>query len=263
MRSLAFGRVAAWYDGKRVREARFEDRSALPVGAACVASSGVRETLASLFGVAVGVRLLEPRIPSPQAWAAIARGAMLYRVRGGIADAAIVLRPADAAAIAAAAFGEAADPSAAQRELSPIERDVLDRTVAAIAGTLNAVCGPREREALERLQTICGFVTYFEIALEAPIDARIGIALSRDPAPEPHGKLTLDDLAGLALAPSVVVEIAIVPARALAGLVPGATVPIARSRPLRGELRLGGRTLARGACGMRDGRYALAIGAPS
>jgi hypothetical protein len=262
VKSLVFG-AAVWQGGRRVREARFEERSALPVSAACLASSGVRETLASLLGVAVSVRLLEPVIPSPEAWATIARGATLYRLRGTVADAAIVLRPRDAAAIAGAAFGEGPVASPSERELSPLERDVLDRTVAAMAGTLHAVCGTRERETLERVATIRGFVTYFEIAIEAPTQARIGIALSRDPAPEPHGTLTIDDLADLALVPNVAVEVARIPAGALGELVPGAVVPMAASAGLRGELRLGGRVLARGTCGIRDGRYALSIGAAS
>jgi flagellar motor switch/type III secretory pathway protein FliN len=132
-----------------------------------------------------------------------------------------------------------------------------------MAGTLHAVCGTRERETLERVATIRGFVTYFEIAIEAPTQARIGIALSRDPAPEPHGTLTVDDLADLALVPNVAVEVARIPAGALGELVPGAVVPMAASAGLRGELRLGGRVLARGTCGIRDGRYALSIGAAS
>jgi flagellar motor switch protein FliM len=260
---LAFETEGIPYGKKCVRRHRFERRSSLPVSAACVASSGVRETLASLLRANVTVRLLEPAVPSPEAWAAIARGATLYRMRGSVADAAVVLRPADAAAIAAAAFGEAASSAMPDRDLSPLERDVLDRTVAAIASTLNAVCGTRERETLERIQTICGFVTYFEILLETPIEARIGIALSRDPVPEPHGKLSLDDLADVALAPVVSVDIARATASVLANLAPGALVPMARSSAIRGELRLGGRTLARGTCGIRDGRYALAIGEPS
>ncbi|MEO6835479.1 MAG: hypothetical protein ABI231_06180 [Candidatus Tumulicola sp.] len=258
MKSLGFGLGGAASGSKRVREARFEERSSLPVSAACVVSSGVRETLASLLGVAVAVRLLEPVIPAPEAWPAIARGATLYRLRGSVADAAIVLRPADAAAIAAAAFGEGAVSSPA-RALSPLERDVLDATAAAIAGTLNAVCGTHEGELLERVQTVSGFVTYFEILLERPIEARIGIALSRDPVPEPRGRLLLEDLGDLTLAPIVSVDVTSIAAGALAELSLGAIVPMSRSRALRGTLRLGRQALARGTCGTHEGRYALAI----
>jgi hypothetical protein len=263
MKSLAFGLVCDSRDGKRVREARFEERSCLPASAACVVSSGVRETLASFFGVPVSVRLLEPAIPSPQAWSAIARGALLYRYRGSLADAAIVLRSADAIAIAAAAFGEEVTPAAPERELSPLECDVLERMVAAIAGALGAVCGAREREPVERVQTIGGFVTYFEVLLDGPIDARIGIALSRDPAPEPHGRLVLEDLNDVALAPWVTIELEDVEAGVLARLTPGAVVRCASTAAFRGTLQLGERMLARGACGVRNGRYALSVETPS
>ncbi len=244
--------------GRRVREARFVERSSLPLSAACLVASAVREALSSIVNAPVAARLLEPVIPSPQAWTEIARGAALYRFRGSIADAAIVLRPPDAAALAAAVFGErTAEPAPSQRPLSPIERDVLDRTAGAIAGTLKAVCGPRERESLERVTTICGFIAYFEIVVEQAVDARIGIALSNDPAPEPHGALEIGDLGGVALSPRVRLDLNSADAAAIARLTVGALLPL--SHGLRGRLTLGERTLAHGACGMHAGRFAFAV----
>ncbi|MGA8534785.1 MAG: FliM/FliN family flagellar motor switch protein [Candidatus Tumulicola sp.] len=258
MRSLTFGVVTA-RAGVRIRDARFEERSSLPVSAACVVAAGVRETLAALLGVAVAVRLLEPVIPTPEAWAAIARGAMLYRFHGSVADAIIVLRPRDAGALAAAAFGEPAAASTPERELSPLEREVLDRAVSAVAGTLNAVCGARERDVLERVQTIGAFVTYFEVVLEQSVDARIGIAVSRDPAPEPHGRLEIGDLGDICVAPVVSLDMTAIEAGALAQLKIGALLAIPLASGFRGRLHVGGRTLARGTCGTYDGRYALAV----
>jgi hypothetical protein len=259
MKALMFGGGEARRSGSRVRSARFEERSLLPAGAACVVAGGVRETLSSLLGSAVATRVLEPAIPSPQAWLAIARDALLYRARGCIADAAIVLRPTDAAAIAAAAFGEGPTPDQPARELSPLERDVIDRAVAAIAATLQPVAGTRERDSLERMATLSGFATYFEILLEPPLEARIGIALSRDPAGEPHGRLTLDDIAALTVVPRVSITLATIPAAAFVNLAPGTILPLARADALAGTLTLSGRPLARGTCGLREGRYALAI----
>ncbi len=128
---------------RRIRKPVFASRSALPASAACVVANGVRETLTSLFGTTVELRLVEPSIPSPSAWLVILKEAALYRVRGKIADAVVVLRPPDALAMAAALFGERL-ASAAARELSPIERDLLDRTVNAVAVHLGSVCGARE-----------------------------------------------------------------------------------------------------------------------
>src|ERR1700734_1263613 len=141
MRSLGFSDPSD-RSGRRLKRARFEARSALPISAACVVANGVRETLSSLLGVPVAMRLFAPSIPSPHAWQAILDNARLYRVRGNVADAAIVLRAADANGLSAALFGESGN-GAAQRSLSPIECDVLDRMVASIAANLGAVCGPR------------------------------------------------------------------------------------------------------------------------
>lgn len=246
--------------GRGVREARFVERSSLPLSAACLVASAVREALSSIVNAPVAARLLEPVVPSAQAWAAIARGAALYRFRGSIADAAIVLRPPDAAALAAAVFGERiSEQVPSQRPLSPIERDVLDRTAGAIAGTLNAVCGPRERESLERVATICGYVSYFEIVVEQAVDARIGIALSADPAPEPHGALEIETLGGVALSPAVRLDLDSAEAAALARLTVGTLLPLSSRQGFRGRLTLRERTLARGTCGMHAGRFALAV----
>ena len=244
--------------GRRVREARLVERSLLPLSAACLVASAVREALAAIVNAPIAARLLEPVIPSAPAWAAIARGAALYRIRGSVADAAIVLRPADAAAIAAAVFGErAVEPTPSQRPLSPIERDVLDRAAGAIAATLSAVCGSRERESLERIATISGYVSYFEIALEQAVDARIGIALSPDPAPEPHGTLDLADLGDVELSPAVRIELEPADAAALANLRVGAMLALPPN--FRGRLTLSDRTVARGVCGLTAGRFAFAV----
>ena len=241
-----------------IREARFCDRSSLPVSAACLVAAGIREALASVLNAPVVAHLLEPVIPSSNAWSEIVRGAVIYRLRGRVADAAMILRPPDATTLAAAVFGEARVHDASSRPLSPIERDVLDRIIGVFAGALTAVCGAHERDGLERVSTIGGFVTYFEIAVEHAVEARIGIALSRDPAPEPRDKLDVDDLYGVRIEPSVFVDLAATKPAALAGLSVGSFLPL-RANVFRGRLTYGGQTLARGTCGVYDGRYSFAV----
>lgn len=255
MKSLAFEAAGA----ARIRPARFLRRSHLPVGAACMVAAGMRETLSALLGAAVHVRLLEPAMPSAEAWMTIARGALMYRARGVASDAAIVLRAPDAAAVAAAAFGEAPQAAGAPRELSALERDVLDRVAAAIAPSLQSVCGTRDRDPLERVQTLTAFATYFEVLVEQPFDARIGIALSRDPAPETHGRLTLEDLSAVPLYPAVRIDVARLYAREFWRVASGDVVPMPPGAP-PARLVVAGRTLARGACGVRGGKFAFAIG---
>lgn len=261
MKWLGFERYATRIGGRRVRAASFEERSLLPVGAACVVASGIRERLGAVLDAAVRVRLFEPAIPSPHAWESIARGARIVRIRGSAADAAIVLRPGDALALACAAYGETWCARSPFRELSALEGRALDRIVTAVAETLAPVCGTFEREPPERLATLAGFVSYFEVLIESPLEARLGIALSRDPAPERRSGLRPEDLDDVAIEAVARVDLGEIAAAALAALAPGAIVPITHWDGSRGSLHAAGRTLAVGACGIRNGRYAFIVGA--
>jgi hypothetical protein len=258
MKCLTFSRESATGGVRRVRSARFEERSLLPVSAACIVAAGMRETFSALFGAPVTLRLLEPVIPAPHAWPAIVREALLFCVRGNVADAAVVLRPRDAVALANAAFGEP-DGDLALRPLSSIESEVLGRAVAAIARSLGPVCGVRDGATAEAIASIDGFSTFFELRLERPIEASVGIALSRDPVAEPHGRLAAGDLSDLALRLAVTFDVGVLPAARVAELTSGTVLPLPGARAFRGKLHLGGRTVGHGICGVRDGRYALTI----
>lgn len=261
MKSLAFSAPSERFRdarGRRVKAARFEARSALPLGAACVVANGVRETLSSLLGAPIAMRLLAPSIPSPHAWQAILRDARCYRVRGNVADAAIVLRPADANALSAALFGEPGN--LAQRpSLSPIECDVLDRMVARIAANLGTVCGTREGQSLERTSSLAGFVTYFELAIDEPVGARVGIALSRDPSHEARGCLEVKHLAAIELRAFATIDLGHAKAATVARIAVGSTIPIESALLARATLATHGKRLADGGGGVRNGRYAFRI----
>ncbi|MBV8154410.1 MAG: FliM/FliN family flagellar motor switch protein [Candidatus Eremiobacteraeota bacterium] len=258
MKVLTFPASAAERNGHRtVRRAAFDDRSSLPIAAACVVAGGIRERLGAMLGAPVSLHVLEPRIPSARAWHVIVRAAWIYAVRGSVSDAAIVLRPDDALAMAAAAFGE--EPDASERALSAIESEVLERTVAALAGTLGAVCGEMRDARRGDAAAIGSFSAYFEVAVERPVLARIGVAVAREPEPEPRTALTLDDLAAVPLAVSAGIEVGTIAASRAAALAVGDVVPILPSRAPRGILRIGGRRLAAGTCGARNGCYALQI----
>jgi flagellar motor switch protein FliM len=257
MKCLSFVRSSTSAGGRRVREATFEERSLLPTTAACLVANGVRETLSSLLGTTVQVRLFEPVIPSPDGWHAITRDALLYRLRGPAADAAIVLRPDDAVAFASAAFGETASEG---RPLSTIERSVLDRTICAIAGAFSPVCGIRgESPAPEGVAGISGFVTYFELQIDRPGSARLGVALSREPQSQPQNAVSLDSLLGLGLELEVRFDSGSLSMADLADLEPGAILPMTQGAAFSGTLYLAGRPVARGECGVRRDRYAIAI----
>jgi flagellar motor switch/type III secretory pathway protein FliN len=240
---------------KTVRPICFQRRSALPVSAACVVANGVRETLGALLATPVSLRLLEPAIPDSQAWNAISAGAQFFRVRGSVCDAAFVLRPADATALATAAFGEEASGA---RQLSAVEQEVMMRALRGIAGSLAAVCG-RDVTPLERILDIRGYVTYFELLVERPAALRIGVALSRDPAVRAAATLRVEDLGHVEIDVSAQFATGTISAAAFLGLRPGTVVPMKTRVGQHGVLKIGGTVIARGECGARGERSAIAI----
>ncbi|HTX55912.1 MAG TPA: hypothetical protein VMD47_02320 [Candidatus Acidoferrales bacterium] len=228
----------------------------LPLSAACLVASAVRETLTGLFGEAVSLRLFEPVIPTPEAWRAIAADATIYRVRSSSADAAIIVRPRDAAVLAAAAFGEC---DARSDVLSVLERTVLERTVRAIAAQFAPLCGAGTLETtIQSDRDVAGFVTFFELSIDGPARARIGVALSRDPVPEAKPEITIEDLFGLPVELAVRIDAGVHPAAVLGSLEPGDVLWLPGGTP-RGTLRAAGRPLAAGECGVHGRYYALAL----
>lgn len=262
MRVLTFRRNAAEAKGS-VRGATFEERSLLPVAAACVVANAVREVLAALFGDTVTLSLLAPVVPSTRAWSAIGARARLYRVRGSAGEAVVVVRAIDALALARAAFGEphfdAFGSAATEFAPSPLEEQAIDRIVAAVGASLASICGVRDRATPERLETLGVLQTYFELQIARPVEARIGIALARDPTPAATGSLGLNDVAAVPLDLHARLEVGAFTAARVAALAPGDVLPIAPTAGLHGSLALGDRTVAAGRCGVRNGWYALAV----
>ncbi len=230
----------------------------LPVSAACVVANGLRERLSHLVGKPVTVRVFEPAIPSPAAWQAITSSALLYLVRGPAAHAALVLREPDAVALAGAAFGETVNGS---RALSSIETTVLERMISVLGAACAPVCGlAAEVPAPQRVASIAGFVSYLDVQIDAPVQARIGIALSREPEGQLQGCVQIDDLLDVDLELKIRLEPTSLTAGAVAALQCGDIVPITGTRALTGIAWLAGRDVARGECGVHHDRYAIAIG---
>ena len=256
MKTLGFARTGEVIAGKRVRPLVFEERSLLPLSAACVVANGVRETLSALFAEAVAIKLYEPVVPSSVAWNAITCDATIHHVRGPNVEAAVIVRMPDASILAAAAFGERdGRPSS----LSALERTVIDRTVRAVAVHFAPLCGQGNYEiASGAAGDLAGYATFFELQIDRPVLARIGIALRSDPIPEARPGLVLEDLTDLGMDLAVEVDIGRLSAAQAGALEVGAFLPFARG-PLRGSLRIAGRTLASGECGVCGAQYALAI----
>jgi hypothetical protein len=255
VRVLGFSRSSQSIGGRRVRTLTFEERSMLPVSAACVVASGVRETLSALFGETVTLKLYEPIIPHAAAWSAIVRDAIVYRMRGARVDAAVIVRPEDAAGLAAAAFGEREVRTTA---LSALERTVLERIARAIAAQCGPICGTAGELAVDMQPDMRSSRTFFELQVERPLRVRIGIALSRDPLPESQPGLGIDDLLELNVQLSVRVDVGRHRAAQIAALEPGSILPIPEGA-LRGTALLAGRPVAVGECGVHGQHFALAI----
>ena len=239
----------------RVRAVRFQRRSSLPVSAACVVANGVRETLSALLAAPVSLRLLAPVVPDARGWSAIRAGALIFGVRGPVCDAAFVLRPDDALALASSAFGE--EPGGS-RNLSAVEQEVLVRALRGIAGSLAPVCG-REPSPLERILDIDSYMTYFELLVERPAAARIGVALSRDPVSRASGSLRLEDLGSVEIEVCAEFASGTLSAAAFLDLRPGTIVPMKTRVGEPGLLKTGGAVLARGECGALGERSAMIV----
>jgi flagellar motor switch protein FliM len=255
MRFLEFS-AATITNGRRIREVRLQERSMLPISAVCVVANGIRESLSRLLATPVVVRLSEPMLPDSRAWNAIEENARVFKSHGTRSDGALVLRAPDALAIAESAFGE---PGGTARSLSGIESTVLERIVSAIVPNLAPVIGPEIEEA-NAIDGVAGFTTYFEVLVERPVHARIGVAISREPKTEASPGLQLEDLLDVEVDVSVRTEGERIPAGLLAGLETGAFVPIPSVKVSTGVAYLAGSPLCRGECGVMGGHYAFAAG---
>jgi hypothetical protein len=255
VKTLGFSRASQRIAGRRIRTLTFEERSMLPVSAACVVANGVRETLSALFGEAVKLKLYEPIIPDAAAWDAIVRDATVYWSRGATIDIAVIVRPTDASGLAAAAFGERDAQAAA---LSALERTVLERIVRAIGAQCGPVCGTAAELTVDLQPDVRTLRTFFELQIERPLRARIGIALSRDPLPALTRGVGVEDLLELDMELSVQIDVGRLPAAQIAALEPGSILPIPEGAP-RGIVLLAGRPLALGECGVHGQHFALAV----
>lgn len=247
MKHLAFAS-----DGE-VRAAQFLERSLLPVSAACVVANGVSERLSGACGSHVQLRLWPPAIPDPSAWTTLFAGAERFVVRGSRADAAFVLRPPDALALAALLFGDT--PEGAPRALSRLEREVTRRAVAALVPALAPVCGETRLDAAE---AAIAPVTYFELCVVAPVACTIGVALAREPEEGVTRTVPQDAVRRASVVMTAEIVLRSLPAREIADLRAGAMLAIA---DFSAVLRVNGDDYARGHCGVRDGRFAVRVGA--
>ncbi len=255
MKALCFQRTGAVVNGKRIRSAIFERRSALSIAAACIVANGIRQSLSAALNAPVHLRLLEPTVPGPHAWQVLIAGAQMFCARGPLADAALVLRPRDALAFATAAFEE---PEGPPRSLSPLESHIVARALQRIAPALTPLCGC-EIAQLEPILDISGYLTYFEVLVERPAAFRLGIALTRDPVSRPAAGLRIEDLLDVQVCLSVQFAAGEMDGETFLRLRPGVDVPMKTRMGEAALLSAEGIVLAQGDCGAAGARSALRV----
>ncbi len=255
--ALTFGAPRLLGDGRVVRECAFAPRSTLPLAAACVVASGVREHLARTLALEIDVELIEPVIPAVRERRILVEDAIVYRVRGRLCDGFAIVRPADARALAAAAFGESERSDGA---LSEIERATVDRIATGLVplcATLCGTLGPVAREATER--AACDIATYFEVRTTGALRAAVGFAMTRDPAEEVVDPQRIDDLADVEIEGRVEFARGMLTIPAFSRLCAGATISFETGLGTPGRLRFGDVAFGRGECGVQNGRGAIVL----
>lgn len=238
--------------GSRIRNAAFEERSLLPVSAACVVANAMREQLCALAGAPVELRLWPPAIPEPGAWQTLLRDAQIYHVRGTCCDGAFILRRFDAQALAALLFGERL-PYRRATQLSRLEEQITLRAVRRVVPALTPVCGEC---ALEASSKSAAFVTYFEMHVVEPIELCIGVALLREPAAVRTRSFVPEHVLQAEVDLVAEVPLGAMPAATIATLRRGDMLEFSKKSAV---LRLAEQPIARGACGVRAARYAFEV----
>jgi flagellar motor switch/type III secretory pathway protein FliN len=257
--ALRFGH-ARKAGGGTLRPLGFAMRSTLPLPAICLTANGVCEQMKRLLARDFEVDVVEPVILGSAAREVIFEDALVFRVRGRICDAFIVLRPIDARRLSAMAFGEAERLESVS--LSEVERATLDSMLAAIAQHCVPLCGQIVSSAPEqalRAQTEC--VTYFELRILKTPSIAIGFALTNDPPEEATRYLQITDLLEVELEARVEVARGEVSFSSFASLDRESMVPLRTGLSENGTLRFGDAVFARGSCGVQSGSSAFVIGA--
>jgi len=256
VKTLSFARFSSIIEGRRIRLSLFQSRSTLPVSAACLVANAARQTLSELFALPISLKLIEPILPDSAGWESIGAQALVFTVRGTHSDAAIVLRGQDALALVCAALGEQSDEP---RGLSAIENELAARIASALRGALASICGSIGSDRIERVNSLEGYLTYFELIVETPVQARIGIALAREPQSQIVPAIKPDDVRNIHVRLTVEIAHAHLPAAAIASLRIGDTVKLDSAIGEAAHLCAGGSVFARGQCGHQGLRRALAV----
>lgn len=257
--ALRFKREPSGVCGDRlVREAEFERITDLPLSTVCLAANRARDRLSNLLGRELTLDVFAPALVRSGMDAILFGNGVYYVAKGAICTAYIVFRDRDGHRLAASAFGE--DARDDEGALSTLERRALERIAQEVATFCEPICGEVERVTpgtndLDAPQC----VTYFELRIANPIDAVIGIGLSRDPGPAFGTSLDRSMLDDVALDVRAEFGRARIDAFAVARWDVGTTVVLETKIGAPTSLLVGDVILASGDCGIRADNNAVSI----
>jgi hypothetical protein len=246
------------YDGRLVREAQFERVSDLQLSTVCLAANRARDQLSQLLGRELTLDVFAPALVRSGTDHLLFSYGAFYVARGTICDVAVVFRNRDGRRLAASAFGEDCGPD--EGPLSALEERALKRIAEELIPLCTPFCG--ELGSLARGDVDAeppNCATYFELRIAPPVDAVIGIGLSRDPGPAFGATIERTMLAGIPLEVRAEFAEAWIDAKAVAAWTVGTTVKLDTKIGAPTKLKTGGIVIAVGDCGVRAQANAVSI----
>jgi hypothetical protein len=265
--SLRFKREPSGVCGDRlVREAQFERITDLQLSTVCLAANRARDQLSLLLGRELTLDVFAPALVRTGNARVLFDDGVFYVAEGSICDAYVVFRDRDARRLAASAFGE--DPAPATGSgplddscgLSALEERALGRIADEVVRLCGPFCGEvrhTTRGSLEVDPPAC--VTYFELRIGAPVDAVIGIGLSKDPGPAFGATIDRSMLEPIGLDVRAEFAVARIDAQSVSRWSVGTTVRLDTKIGAPTTLKVGGFVIASGDCGIRAQSNAVSI----
>jgi flagellar motor switch/type III secretory pathway protein FliN len=176
-----------------IRALQFRARSTVPDSALCCVANGVREHLRRLLGATVEVTCGEPERLTVEARERLLGGSHCFLTHGRLTDVFLIVREPDARRLIGAAFGV----PGGERALSSIERAVLLRLAGELAVVLDPLCAERQGTPLPiSADQAAQCETFVDLRIGPPIEAVLGLGLSRELPADTGGPTVGEDLLG-------------------------------------------------------------------
>jgi len=238
---------------------RFEPATNVRLATVCRVANSVTDAFERLLDCDVAIDVFEPVIVPLGSQPELFADARVFLGHGRRSDLLVVIRRRDAARLAACAFREA-PASFEERDLSAIEERVIERLARELTTLAAPLCGEiasfaPANGAIE--QYPCA--TYFELRLGSPIEATIGLGLSRDDAMPSDERLSPAALSDVRVALHAQLASTKMTARRVSRLAVGDTLGFDTSLGDSASLLAGRVPVALGHCGVTGTTLAFRV----